>query len=124
LGKGSGDVNKKAADATFLANNAGPLVDAFKKEGGNRKALEDDLRKDIKGLDDTLKNQLEDTAAELDTQLKTLKAALDKEKAQREAGDKSLGDLNKELQHMLESYADELAYHANLCSTNPFSNNY
>jgi len=105
-------------------NKTDPLVDAFKKQGDNRTALEDDLRKNIKDLDDTLKNQLEDIAAGLDAQLKTLKAALDNEKAEREAGDKSLGNLIKELPNLLAPYADELKGHANLCSTNPFSINY
>jgi len=67
LNKGSGDVNKKAADATkdldklkgevdLLENKTDPLDDAIKKAGGNRKALEDDLRKAIKDLEDTWKN--------------------------------------------------------------------
>jgi len=108
--KGSGDVNKKAAD--LLENKTDPLADAIKKEGDIRKALEDDLRKAINDIEDTWKHQLNDTAAGLNAQLKTLKAALDKEKVERDTGDNRLGDLIKELQAMLEPYADELRAHA------------
>jgi len=98
-------------------NKTDHLVDANKKEGDTRKALEDDSRTGIKDLDCALKNQLEYTATGLDTQLTTLKAVLDKEKAELDAGDKSLGDLTKEPKTLWDPYTDELKYHAN-----PFSN--
>jgi len=124
LEKGLGDVNKKVADATkdldklkgevdLLEKKIDPLVDAIKKEGDDRKALEDDLRKAIKDLEDALKQRLMDTATAIDAQLKALKIALDKEKADRDAGDKSLGDLIKKLQKLVEPYADELKDLAN-----------
>jgi len=124
LEKGLADTNKKVADATkdidklksdvdLLDKKIDPLADSIKKEGDNRKALEDDLRKALKDLEDALKNQMKDGDAALDAQLKALKAALDKEKVDRDAGDKSLGDLIKKLQKLVEPYADELKDLAN-----------
>jgi len=124
LEKGLGDTNKKVADATkdidklksevdLLEKKIEPLVDAIKKEGENRKALEDDLRKALKDLEDSLKNMMKDGDAANDAQIKALRAALDKEKVDRDAGDKSLGDLIKKLQKLVDPYADELKDLAN-----------
>jgi chromosome segregation ATPase len=124
LEKGLADTNRKVADANkdieklktdvdHLEKKIDPLLDAIKKEGENRKALEDDLRKALKDLEDALKNAMKDREVAVDAQLKAIKAALEKEKVDRDAGDKNLSDLLKKLQKVVEPYADELKDLAN-----------
>jgi len=107
------EIEKLKSDVDHLTKKLDPLADSIKKEGDNRKLLEDELRKALKDLEDSLKNQMRDRDAGVDAQIKALKGAIDKEKADRDAGDKDLADIIKKLQKLVEPYADELKDLAN-----------
>jgi len=107
------ELEKLKADVDHLTKKIDPLADGIKKEGEARKGLEDDLRKALKDLEDALKNQMRDRDAGVDAQIKALKNALDKERGDRDKGDKDLSDALKKLQKLVEPYADELKDLAN-----------